>query len=144
MTRTSKGHAVIELSLMMPWIFFLFVGALDFGFYSYALISVQNAARIAALNAGSSTASASAQASACYHVRNELSMMPNASAFNVACNTAPLVVTAVAFQDLDPTNPATASRVRVSYDTVQLIPIPGVVAGKMTISRTVEVKVYGE
>ena len=47
--KSRSGHAVIELSLMMPWLFFLFVGALDFGFYSYALISVQNSARVAAL-----------------------------------------------------------------------------------------------
>ncbi len=141
MTHRRKGHAIVELSLMMPWIFFLFVGALDFGFYSYALISVQNAARIAALNAGSSAVSASAQASACYHARHELAMMPNALSFPVACDAEPLVVTVTPFQDAE--NMA-ASRVRVSYTTTQLIPIPGIVTGKRTIGRTVEVKVYGE
>src|SRR5947207_14797502 len=44
-----RGHAVIEVSLMAPWIFFLFMGTLDFGFYSYAIIATQNAARVAVM-----------------------------------------------------------------------------------------------
>ena len=43
------GNAVIEVALMAPWIFFLFVGVLDFGFYAYSFISVENAARAAVL-----------------------------------------------------------------------------------------------
>jgi hypothetical protein len=125
----------------MPWIFFLFVGALDFGFYSYALISVQNAARIAALNAGGSIAAAASLPDACFHVRRELAMLPNASSFSVGCAAAPLVVTVTPFQDAEN---ASATRVRVTYQTVQLIPIPGLLTGKPTISRAVETKVFGE
>ena len=141
MRRKSKGHAIVELSLMMPWIFFLFVGALDFGFYSYALIAVQNAARVGALSTGYNAQSASSQPDACFHARRELSMMPNSASFLLTCNAAPLVVTATAFTDAEG---MAASRVQVAYDTVQLIPIPGVVPGQMTISRSVEVRVYGE
>src|SRR5579862_8621865 len=43
-----KGSAVVEAALMMPWLAFLFVGVLDFGFYAYAAICTQNAARAAA------------------------------------------------------------------------------------------------
>jgi Flp pilus assembly protein TadG len=42
------GNSIVEFSLMAPWILFLFAGAFDWGFYAYALISVQNAARVAA------------------------------------------------------------------------------------------------
>src|SRR5260370_16771519 len=48
-TWREHGHAIIEVTLMAPWIFFLFVGTLDFGFYSYAIIATQNAARIAVM-----------------------------------------------------------------------------------------------
>lgn len=42
----NRGHAVIEVALLSPWIFFLFVGTLDMGFYTHALIATQNAARV--------------------------------------------------------------------------------------------------
>ena len=53
-----RGNAVIEVSLLAPWIFFLLVGILDLGFYSYAAIATENAARVAAqyAAAGPSTA----------------------------------------------------------------------------------------
>jgi Flp pilus assembly protein TadG len=43
-----RGHAMLEAALLLPWVLFLFVGAFDLGFYNYALISTQNAARVAA------------------------------------------------------------------------------------------------
>jgi hypothetical protein len=137
----SAGQAILELSLMMPWIFFLFVGALDFGFYSHALISTQNAARVATLNAGFTTVSSASQMDACFHARRELAMMPNAQSFSLTCNQAPLVVTVTPFTDADG---SPASRVQVAYDTIPLIPIPGLVTGQQTITRQVSVKVYGE
>ncbi len=135
------GHAVVELALMAPWIFFLFVGALDFGFYSYSLISVQNAARVAALNAGFSTLSSSSQSEACFYARRELAMMPNASSFAVACDQDPLIVTVSPSTDSEG---SAASRVRVLYRNLPLIPIPGLINGQQQIAREVNVKVYGE
>lgn len=142
-TRPAKrrGHAVVELSLLMPWIYFLFVGALDFGFYSYALISVENAARIAALSGGSSVTVSASQADACYHVQRELAKMPNASSFPFGCDAAPLLVTVTPYTDSEG---MPATRIQVNYDTVTLIPIPGLVPGKVTISRTVHMRVYGD
>ena len=139
--RGTSGHAVVEFSLMAPWIFFLFVGALDFGFFLYALVSVQNAARVAALNAGFSIVSASSQNEACYYARRELVMMPNAQAFSLTCDQAPLIVRVAPTTDADG---SPSSRVQVSYQTVQLVPIPGLVGGQQTINRQVDVKVYGE
>ncbi len=48
--RRSSGNSIIELTFMMPWLLFLFVGVFDFGFYAYALIATQNAARAAAVH----------------------------------------------------------------------------------------------
>ena len=45
-----SGNSIIEVTFMMPWLLFLFVGVFDFGFYSYALIATQNAARAAAVH----------------------------------------------------------------------------------------------
>jgi Flp pilus assembly protein TadG len=126
---------------MMPWIFFLFVGALDFGFYSYALIATQNAARVAALYTAQCNGTVTDQATACRHVRQELARMPNSGSFSSNCASGPLVVTADAVTDAEG---QPASRVRVAYQTVQLIPIPGLVPGQMTINRTAELRVFGD
>lgn len=136
-----RGHAVIELTFFMPWIYFLFVGALDFGFYHYALISVENAARIAALNGGSSATVAASQTDACYHVQRELAKMPNAALFPFNCDARPLVVTATPYTDAEG---MPATRIQVAYDTVTLIPIPGLVPGQITVTRTVSMRVYGD
>ena len=39
-----RGSSVVETAFMMPWIVFLFIGVLDMGFYSYALITAARAA----------------------------------------------------------------------------------------------------
>jgi hypothetical protein len=56
--RRDRGHAVVEISLLAPWILFLFVGTLDLGFYSYALICTQKAARVAVTHTSSRSATA--------------------------------------------------------------------------------------
>ena len=33
-----RGSAIMETAFMVPWLFFLFVGVLDLGFYSYAAV----------------------------------------------------------------------------------------------------------
>ena len=54
--KLQKGSALVEMAFMMPWIAFLFVGIFDFGFYSYAAIATQNAARAVALQSASGSA----------------------------------------------------------------------------------------
>ncbi len=146
--RTRSGHAVIELSLMMPWLFFLFVGALDFGFYSYSLIAVQNAARVAALKTGAvydnytqalSNPSV-VESRVCLEVRDELLKMPNFASLPANCSGFPLAVSVQAFQDA---SGKPALRVSVGYDTVPLIPIPGLVRKQLRITRVANVRVYG-
>ena len=143
--KARKGHAVVETALVAPWIFFLFVGVLDFGFYAYALIAVENAARVAALSAGIGDTYAVNQTIACGLVVDELSRMPNVKTLpaGYGCGAAPLQVninTNPGYVDAEG-NPATWVRVR--YETVQLIPIPGILMGKATIDRRVETRIYG-
>lgn len=46
-----RGSSIIEFSLLMPWLFFLLLGAVDAGFMLYGLVTVENAARAGALYA---------------------------------------------------------------------------------------------
>jgi len=148
--RGAKGNAMIEVALMSPWLLFLFVGVLDFGFYSYAAICTQNAARVAALaNAYSSSASADGSG-ACAVVLQEMKSLPNTQALS-SCSSGtcpsttgavsaskPVAVTACSVTGPDG---ASAAEIIVTYLSIPMIPIPGVLMGQMTITRTVEVPV---
>lgn len=141
-----SGHSVLEVALLSPWIFFLFIGALDWGFFSYALISTQSAARVAALHTSSSNATAADQATACQYVLDELRRLPNIGEAVQSCSGLPVSVTA---QRVDQySNPpsadrAPASRVTVTYQTVPLIPIPGLLPGQLTITHSAEMRIRG-
>jgi Flp pilus assembly protein TadG len=141
---------VIEVTLMAPWIFFLFVGVLDFGFYAYSFISVETAARSAALLTSQSKTSASDQLDACALV---LSQLQGASSYGKTlstgcsdsfqkpadCANKPcLYVNATLVTD---TNGNDATQVEVKYATVGMIPIPGVLAGSFVIDRFWQMKI---
>jgi Flp pilus assembly protein TadG len=132
-----RGSALIELSLLAPWILFLFVGIVDMGFYCYALISVENAARVAAENASQNSTLASDKSTACTIARNELVNLPNLTTVT-RCNSTPLTVTA----DLvTGTDGAQATSVSVTYQGVSLIPIPGLLIGRLDVTRNVQMRV---
>jgi len=137
-----RGNAIVEVALLAPFIFFLFVGVLDFGFYSYAIISTQNAARAAALHNSISKAAANGDpdGSACALVLRELKWAPNVR--DLAVCTAPPVQAGFKFV------PASASadghdaaQVSVTYQTVTMIPIPNVITNQLTITRTVQMRI---
>jgi Flp pilus assembly protein TadG len=77
-----RGQAVMEVTLMAPWIFFLFVGILDTGFYSYAAICTQNAARAAATQTAAHAGSQQDTIS-CPAAIQELSWLPNVKALGL-------------------------------------------------------------
>ena len=131
-----RGHAVIEVSLLGPWILFLFMGVFDFGFYSYAIIATQNAARIAALHTSSSLESAADQSGACYYGMGEMRTLPNIGSSLNSCSSLPVVITA---QSVTGADGAPATRVTVTYQTVPLFPIPGL-TGRLTLTRVVEMR----
>lgn len=131
-----KGHAVLEFSLLAPWLIFLFAGAFDLGFYTYSLICTENAARVAAFYTSSTSGVASDSAGACQHALPELNAMSNVRGLST-CNSLPVIVSAASVTGVDG-NPA--SNVSVTYQSPQLIPIPGV-TGQLTVTRTVQMRV---
>src|SRR3984957_15436190 len=75
--RREAGSSIVEVALLAPWIFFLFVGIFDFGFYAYAAICTQNAARVVALSAAHT---ATAWVGPCGVALGELPLPPNIGA----------------------------------------------------------------
>jgi Flp pilus assembly protein TadG len=136
--RRARGSALIEVSLMAPWILFLFVGIFDMGFYTYSMIAVENAARVAAEYTSGYQSVAADQAGACTRVRHELAGLPNAPSMPSTCNAAPLIVTASSVTGPDG-KPATS--VSVTYRSNRLVPIPGLLMGQLNITRNVQMRV---
>jgi Flp pilus assembly protein TadG len=141
----------------MPWFFLLLFGAVDAGFIFYALVSVENATRSAALYASASTANSTNDATACStYVLPALAYLGNISSTST-CNTGSLSVNAanpVALQlttltaTTTPADPdgtgKPAVQVTVWYLTPQLAPIlfPGVYfPGQTTIKRMVTMRI---
>jgi Flp pilus assembly protein TadG len=75
-----SGHSVLEFAFFLPFLLFLFVGAFDWGFYSWALISTENAARVAALYTSGSSTTAADSAGACNIATAEMADAPNVAA----------------------------------------------------------------
>jgi Flp pilus assembly protein TadG len=135
--RRDQGHAVVEVSLLAPWILFLFVGAVDVGFYSYALICTQNAARVAATYTSSNSSLAGDSVGACQSALAEMSTMANVRSLT-SCGSYPLIVTATSEPGVDG---SAASTVSVTYRTDQMIPIPGLLSGRLTVTRKAQMRV---
>lgn len=124
----------MEMALLSPWIFFLIMGALDWGFYAYSLITLETATRTAALyESGQASVSSSG---ACAIALQEMKTLINLTS-TTSCGTAPLVVSASSDTSVDGTNEAVVS---VTYTTPQMIPLPGLLSGKFTITRVVKMK----
>ena len=157
--RGRAGHAVIEVALLAPWIFFLFVGVLDFGFFAYAAIATENAARVAVLATSQNGTTAGHDGVACQHAVAELAALPNvrsglASAGSPAayCATVPttsagmsasmpVAVDATRIEAANSVDGAVASRVDVTYRSLPMIPIPGLMMQQYTLTRFVEMRV---
>jgi Flp pilus assembly protein TadG len=144
-----RGHAVIEIALLSPWIFLLFLGIVDTGFYSYAAISTANAARVAAMYASNSPSSLDDSQGACSAALAEMKPLPNIKAgvtcasgcgAGTACAAGPMKVTAKRITAASSADGlAEASEVSVQYQTVNMFLIPGL-PDHLTITRTVQMK----
>jgi hypothetical protein len=139
-----SGNSIIEVTFMMPWLLFLFVGVFDFGFYAYALIATQNAARAAAVHNSMSSMAADGDPDgyACRIVAAEL--QPAASGASLACPQPPapgllvgppLWVTSTLLKGANSPDGNDAAQVKVTFQTALLIPIPGLLPGQLTITR---------
>lgn len=146
-----RGHAIIEVSLMAPWIFFLFVGTLDFGFYAYAAIATENAARTAVTQTSHDVNTAVDTTTACNYALSELRSLPNmigittcsigalcATTAPTVSQTAPVGVTVC--QTVGPDG-AAAAQVAVTYQTVRMVSIPGLLSNQFTLTRTAQMRV---
>jgi Flp pilus assembly protein TadG len=136
--RRTRGSAIVEISLLAPWIFFLFVGTLDMGFFGYSLIAVENAARVAAEYTSKSSTVAADSSEACTLALNELRMLPNVGSGTTTCSGAPVTVSASSVSGTDG-SPATS--VSVTYNSASLVPIPGLLMGKLNVTRIVQMRV---
>jgi len=139
-----SGNAVIEVALLAPWIFFLFVGVLDLGFYAYAFISVENAARAAALLTSRSKVAATDQVDACAIVLSEMTWAAYGRDIQTNCQAAPLIVNTTLLNGS--TTPASqdgsdAAQVEVQYTTLTMIPIPGVLPPSFVVDRKWQMKI---
>ena len=167
--KRQRGQAIVEASLMMPWLVFLFVGVLDFGFYAYTAICVQNAARAVAI----ASANPMSTVKPCDAALGELNTLPHGSVSLAAstCTQYPSGVGAnypysacvttlyvtLAPSDINCSTSATQKcadctlasattslptsvQAMVSFQTVPMIPIPGILTGQLTMTRTAEVR----
>jgi hypothetical protein len=127
----------MEFAMLSPWIYFVFVGVLDLGFYCYAFMCTESAARVAAEYTSSSGGTAADSAGACTRALGLLVKLPNVGTSVTTCAANPVVVTASSATGSDG---SAASHVSVQYQTVVLIPIPGVLAKQLTITRAVKMR----
>jgi Flp pilus assembly protein TadG len=136
LTRRS-GTAAIEVSLLLPWVAFCFIGALDWGFFSYALITTANATRVAAEYTSTNSSTAANASAACQDVLPDFQHCANIGTTVTSCTASPLILTAAATTGPDS---ASASTVTIAYTTDTMIPIPGILASKVTIVSKVQMR----
>jgi hypothetical protein len=134
--RKSRGAAMMELALFSPWMIFLFVGTLDWGFYAYSLVTLETATRNAA-SYNATHASPTNAAMACEIVTSEMQTVVNMVGVN-SCGAGSAV--SVSATQVNGPDTAPAARVAVTYTTPQMIPIPGLLAKQFTITRVVMMK----
>lgn len=139
-----RGNAIIEFTLMVGWLVFLFISAVDWGFYMYSLISTEAAARVAALYASTSAASATDTSGVCTYALEQLRRMPNIGSGSTTCvngssvnSSAPvgISVTSVTGSDGNP-----AVQVSVTYQTPMLLPMVNALPKLATITRTMQMR----
>jgi len=91
----TRGNALIEFTLLLPWLIFLFTAIFDFGYYAYAFIAAENAARSAVMRTSVNSAMASNQSGACLFAIEALRGLPNiGSGFSSSCDADPVTVRA--------------------------------------------------
>jgi Flp pilus assembly protein TadG len=160
-----RGQAMVEVTLMAPWIFFLFIGITDVGFYSYAAICTQNAARAAAVQTAQSVGKQT-NPIACAAALNELNLLPNVVGLTspTGCGALPVIVVRKTLCGAStpntitcsalPTSPtcadclqspkAASSQVAVTYQSRLFVPIPGILTNQLNLTRVVESRIIAE
>lgn len=125
--------------MFLPWMVFLFIGAFDWGYYAHALISTENAARVAGNYASTSSTTATDTTNVCLFALEELRIVPNIGVSTTCGGTSPVAITATLLGSGSADGQA-AAQVTVQYTTLQLIPIPGLLKNQATFYRTVQMR----
>lgn len=136
--KSRRGTAMLEVSLLLPLVSFLFVGALDLGYYAFALISLENALRVAALYTSTSASTSLDLDGACRYVISEMNAVPNVGGSVGNCAAGPLKVSVEA---VSRAGGIACSKVSITYDSLVLIPIPGLLANQFSWTRSVTMPV---
>lgn len=137
--RANRGQSVIEVTLLVPVILLLFAAVVDVGFYTYAAICTENAARVAAMHASTDrdlAASATLGQVVRADVCAELKALPNVGS---TCSNSVVTVSAVS-QPFTGADGQPATQVSVTYTTVPLFPLPGLM-GRYTLTRVVQIRI---
>ncbi len=137
---------MVEFAMTGALLFLFVLVVFDFGMYALAFLSVQNAARAAALRNSGGIESADDHKSACEIVIEEMRSLPNiGTRFSSDCTGAPLMVTAELCEGSASCGGASgtadgepASAVRVTYTAPAMFLSNG---GPKVIAKTVRMKV---
>jgi TadE-like protein len=136
---------MIELVLIAPWFVFLFIGALDWGFFSSALITAQAALRSAVLYTSSDPNFKARTDLACNIVLDEMRKLPNIGSSVTVCGSGGTSTMtsnpAVLAEAVTGPDGASASKVTLTYRSVSVIPIPGILAKQFTFSRNATMRI---
>ena len=135
---------------MLPWLILSFMGTLDLGFATYSLISLESAARVAAVYASSTADIAQAaqiqdspeSGQACTYALAEMRNAPNVGSSITTCSASGPVQLSVTYNNPGSDGVQTSVSVAVTY-TVHLLAIPAIMPSQITITRKVECPVRG-
>lgn len=128
---------------MTPWLIFLFIGAMDWGFYAYSLIAAEAAARVGCMYASTSAsvlAAGGTSATVCTYALEQLRKMPNVGGSLTTCSASPVTVTVSSVTGPDAN---AAAQVQVIYVTPVLIPMMGQLPSQLTITKTIQMRLRG-
>lgn len=142
------GSAMVEFGLIFPLFLLIVIFAVDFGIYVLAFVSVENAARAAALRNSSGRDSATDRSAACRIVKDALLGLPGMGHASADCAATPVTVTALYCDGTSPCPglPSTpdggpASVVTVQYQVPALFRFP--FSGPSLIARTAQMRMGG-
>ena len=148
--RREAGHSAVETALMLPWLILSFMGTLDFGFATYSLISLESAARVAAVYASSTATIAQAaqnqntpeNGQACTYALAEMRNAPNVGSSVTTCSASDPVQLSATLNVPGSDGALQTATVSVTY-TIHLLAIPAIMPSQIKITRRVECPLRG-
>lgn len=133
-----RGNSIVEFAFLVPFYVFLFIGIYNLGVDCYALVSLQSAARTAAVYCSTNTCTTgSTDTTVCSFAIDALRGLPNVGSSVSTCSS-PITVSVSSVTGPDS---ASAVAVTVNYALPAFANIPGVLSGQYTAHRTVEMRV---